>query len=440
MNNELNTNIEKSRGLALSFFHSHFIDLLTRRTFILISLNICIMLLIFIADLQFTTEIFIGVLYLIVIMLSLWLPSTKYTMMFAIGATILTSYGYFNSIYNIDYNIYWNMTGFVNLSMTLTAIWVTTVVAMYIKTISNALNISESIHKAILAASLDPIITINKNGLIESASNAIEKTFGWSATELKGKRFDKLLAPSCRAPYTKLFSSHANIATSHLIGRIQEVTAQHRMRRDFPCELSINYIYIAELDRPIFTAALRDISVRKAAEYKMSWLSTHDELTKIFNRRYFNEHIDLEWKRLIRTQESLGIIIIDIDHFKNYNDYLGHQSGDTCLQTIALHMQSVIRRTTDFVARYGGEEFVVLLPGTDLNGCTQVAENIYNEINSLNIAHPASAVSKKITVSMGVTAMIPTLGCTYERLIRLADQALYKAKQTGRNKFCVFDE
>lgn len=398
------------------------------------------MFLIFVADLQFTTEIFMGVLYILVIMLTLWLPSTKYTFSMALMSTVLTAYGYFHSIYNISYETYWNITGFLNLGMTIAAIWITTIIAVYIKNMSIALNTSESIHKAILAASLDPIVTIDKNGIIESASNAIEKTFGWSISEVKGKRFDKLLAPSCRTPYSKLFSAHANIATSHLIGKVQEVTAQHRMRRDFPCEVSINYIYIPELDKPIFTAALRDITVRKGAESRMSWLSTHDELTKIFNRRYFNEHIDQEWKRSIRSQEWLGMVIVDIDYFKLYNDHLGHQAGDTCLQTIALHMQSVVRRTTDFVARYGGEEFVILLPSTDIRGCEQVAENLQQIISSLNIVHPNSPKGKKISVSMGVAAMIPTLGFTYESLIRLADQALYKAKANGRNQYCVFRE
>lgn len=398
------------------------------------------MLLIFVADLQFTTELYIGVLYLIIVMLSLWLPSTKYTFTFAAACTVLTAYGYFNSIYNISYKVYWNVTGFLNLAMTIAAIWITTIIAIYIKNMGTALKTSEGVHKAILTASLDPIITIDRNGIIETASNAIEKTFGWSATDLRGKRFDKLIASECRTPYSKLFSHHANIVNSHLVGAAHEVIGLHRMRRAFPCEVSINYIYVPELDKPIFTAVLRDITSRKEAENKMSWLSTHDELTKIYNRRYFNEKIDQEWKRLMRNQEHLGIIIIDVDFFKNYNDYLGHQTGDTCLQTIAQALQSGSRRSTDFIARYGGEEFVMLLPGTDIEGCEKVADNLQDQIRGLNIAHPNSSVSKKVTISMGVASMVPTLGCTYERLIRFADQALYKAKETGRNRFCIHEE
>lgn len=417
-----------------------YIDYITRKNVILTILNMGIMLLIFVADLQFTTELYIGVLYLAVIMFSLWLPKSIYTVYFALFCTILTVYGYFLSIYKIDINNYLTVTSFINLSMSLAAIWITTLVAIYIKNISLTLKEKEIIHRSILDASIDPIVVINQHGVIDSASNAMEQTFGWAASEVQGKKFDKLLAPSCRDRYSRLFNTRANINNSNLIGNVQEVVGQHRMKRDFPCELSINYITIPELDKVLFTAVLRDISVRKATEKKMSWLSTHDELTKIYNRRYFNEQINIEWKRLLRSQEYLSIIIIDVDFFKLYNDSLGHQTGDICLQNIAANLKLASRRSTDFVARYGGEEFVVLLPGVDIIGAKQVAENLQSQIRNLNMPHPSSKVSKKVTISMGVASMIPSLGCTYERLIRFADQALYDAKETGRNKFSTYTD
>lgn len=417
-----------------------YLDYLTRKNIIITILISSLMLLVFVADLQFTTEVFVSALYLIVIMCSLWLPTSKYTICFAIICTILTTIGYFSSIYKIDLKNYLTVTSFVNLSMLISVIWITAFIAIYIKNISTALSEKETIHRSILEASIDPIVLIDQDGLIESASSALETTFGWSSQEIKGKRFTKLLTSNYRDTYANLFKSQANAKNSSLIGKIQEVTGQHRMKRDFPCELSFNYIYIPELDKPLFTAVLRDISVRKSSEQKMVWLSTHDELTKIYNRRYFNEQINSEWKRLLRTQESLAIIIIDVDFFKNYNDYLGHQIGDMCLQTIAANLNLVGRRSTDFVARYGGEEFIVLLPNTNLSGAIQVAENLQNQIRSLTIPHPKSACSKKVTVSMGIAAIIPSLGCTYERLIRFADHALYKAKESGRNRYCTYDD
>lgn len=416
------------------------IESLTRKSTIFVLLSISVMLLVFVADLQFTTEIYIGTLYIIVILFSLWLPNTTYTWIFASLATGLATIGYFNSIYNFDLIRYFTVNNFINLTTTIIAIWSTTIIAVHIKNISSNLKTSETIHRAILSASIDPIVTINHSGIIASASHAVEKTFGWSAEEIIGKKFEKLLAPNSRDKYIKLFNNPSDPNNATMIGSVKEIIGQHRMKREFPCELSINYIYISDLNLSLYTGVFRDISMRKATEGKMEWLSNHDELTKIYNRRFFNEQIEYEWKRLLRCQEPLGIIIIDVDFFKNYNDYLGHQTGDLCLQKIATSMELIGRRSTDFVARYGGEEFVVLLPGTDLDGAQQVADNLQSQIRALNIPHPNSSVSKQVTVSIGVAAMTPTLGCSYERLIRFADRALYQAKETGRNKYCIFQE
>lgn len=417
-----------------------YIDILTRKDVVSTCLITSLMLVIFVADLQVTTEIYIGGLYIVIIMLSLWLPNTRYTMFFAIFSTVLTSFGFFNSIYNISIRHYFTTNDFINLSMTISAIWITTLIAIYIRNVNMELTKSETLHKAILNASIDPIIIIDTKGNIESSSRAAEKTFGWSIAELNGKPFNQLLSINFKEIYADLFTSETASVTSKLIGNVREIVAKHRMKREFPCELSINYIDIPELDRPFFTAVLRDITLRKITEQRMDWLSFHDELTKIYNRRYLNEQFEKEWKRLLRSKEHLAMIMIDVDFFKNYNDSLGHQVGDNCLSMIASSLEIAMRRSTDFVARYGGEEFVVLLPATDLAGAELVAANLLTSIRNLSIPHPTSKASKKVSVSMGVAAMVPTMGCSYERLIRFADQALYKAKETGRNKFCSYTD
>ncbi len=418
---------------------NRYAEYLTNKNMVIGILIASIMLVIFVTDLQFTKELYIGVLYIIVVMLSLWLPSV-FTIMFASISTLLTMFGYFYSIYAISPTNYFHLENFINLSMTISVIWITTIIAMYIKGINNALRKSATVHEAILDTSIDPIIIIDKQGTIESASTTLEKTFGWPPEDIKGETFYTLLSKKCRGQYADLLTSHDTTHNSSLLGNTHETIGLHRIQREFPCELSINCIEIPGLHEPFFTAVLRDISARKAYEKKLSWISSHDELTKIYNRRFFNEQIEKEWCRLLRSKESLAIIILDVDFFKNYNDSLGHQAGDLCLQTIATCLEQSGKRASDVVARYGGEEFIVLLPNTDLSGAELVATSIKNKISNLNIIHPNSAVSRKVSVSQGVTAMVPMMGCSYERLIRFADQALYEAKQTGRNKICVYTE
>lgn len=415
-------------------------NFLTQKSIVVSILIASIMLIIFVTDLQFTTELYIGVLYIIVVMLSLWLPGTLYTLIFATSSTVLAILGYFYSIYAISPGTYWNVENFINLSMTISVIWITTLIAMYVKRMSIALTRSEKIYKAILDASIDPLLIVDKDGTIESVSNTIESCLGWEPKDIIGKRFSNLLGMQYKDQYENLLVKNDILDTSPFIGTINEAVAVHRMHREFPCEISVNYIELPQFSEAFFAVGMRDISMRKAYEDKLGWMSSHDELTKIYNRRYFNEQINKEWLRMLRNHTFLSLIIIDVDFFKNYNDSLGHQAGDLCLQKIAACVEDCCRRAGDLVARYGGEEFTVLMPGTDIVGAQQVAANIKNKVSDLNIAHPNSEAAKKVTVSMGVTALIPSMGCSYERLIRFADQALYEAKHSGRNRFNIYKE
>lgn len=415
-------------------------NFLTQKSIVISILIASIMLMIFVTDLQFTTELYIGILYVIVVMLSLWLPGTLYTLAFATTSTFLAILGYCYSIYTLSPGMYFNSENLINLSLTLSVIWITTVIAVYIKRMSTALTRSDTIYKAILDASIDPLLIVDNNGIIESVSNTIESCLGWEAKDIIGKKFNTVLGYQYQEEYDLLLSKHQNIDSSPLIGNINEAIALHRMRREFPCEISVNYIQIPEIDESFFVIGLRDISMRKAYEDRLGWMSSHDELTKIHNRRCFNEQINKEWLRMLRTRDSLALIIIDVDFFKNYNDSLGHQAGDLCLQKISNCITECCRRAGDLVARYGGEEFTVLLPSTNIEGAEQVAQHIKQLIENLNIVHPNSEVAKKVTVSMGISAMVPLMGCSYERLIRFADQALYDAKHTGRNKYCFYQE
>lgn len=176
-----------------------------------------------------------------------------------------------------------------------------------------------------------------------------------------------------------------------------------------------------------------DINLKEANE-KLKELSIMDGLTRIPNRRRFDEFLCSEWNRHFRGKNYLSIILCDIDFFKFYNDTYGHQAGDECLKKVALAIQEMVHRSTDLCARYGGEEFVVILPCTDAEGAMIVAEKIRMNVKNLEISHENSKVDAHITLSLGVATMIPTNCNSAEELVALADKAMYKAKENGRNQ------
>ncbi|MBI9079457.1 MAG: diguanylate cyclase [Pseudodesulfovibrio sp.] len=163
-------------------------------------------------------------------------------------------------------------------------------------------------------------------------------------------------------------------------------------------------------------------------------MSNRDGLTGIANRRCFDDILVQEWVRNGRADTELGLLMIDIDHFKHYNDALGHLDGDTCLCAVAEAISSAVHRPGDMVARYGGEEFAVILPNTDYRGARTIADTIHTNLKKTCIRHPNSSVGCTVTVSIGVTSAIPTCQTTPENLIHAADCALYQAKQAGRNR------
>ncbi len=182
---------------------------------------------------------------------------------------------------------------------------------------------------------------------------------------------------------------------------------------------------------------LEQINTLKRTEVELQAQSGRDWLTGLANRRRFDEMIQQEWGRAKRDETALGVLMIDIDYFKPYNDTYGHQAGDTCLQQVAKSFSEVVHRPGDMLARYGGEEFVVVLPRTDVAGAAEVAEKIRAQVEALRIPHTNSLVSDLVTISVGVTAMVPTEKSKPAVLVAAADQALYQAKHEGRNRVRV---
>ena len=164
-----------------------------------------------------------------------------------------------------------------------------------------------------------------------------------------------------------------------------------------------------------------------------------DGLTGIQNRRMFDQHIQRVWQQAVRDQERVAVLLADVDCFKDYNDRYGHQAGDECLRAVAVSLSQCARRPLDFVARYGGEEFAVVLYEASREYVAEVLTRIQRSIAELNIPHDASRVASRLTVSIGAAFILPTSQRTYDGLIQLADEALYSAKEQGRNRVVVME-
>ncbi len=179
------------------------------------------------------------------------------------------------------------------------------------------------------------------------------------------------------------------------------------------------------------------IEALEQANHELQCLATLDGLTQVANRRQFDQYFAQEWKRSLREQIPLSLILADIDYFKQYNDLCGHLAGDRCIQQVAQTIKQTINRPSDLVARYGGEEFVILLPKTNLTEATQIAESIRLAVEQLTIINEPTSPSQHVSLSLGVSSLIPSRSESLETLVKIADQALYQAKAEGRNRVCV---
>ena len=200
-----------------------------------------------------------------------------------------------------------------------------------------------------------------------------------------------------------------------------EIQTQELEEKNIQLQKQIHYRSIAENEMLLINQ-------------KLQILANIDSLTQIPNRHRFTEFFNREWRRMTREQSPLAVILCDIDYFKNYNDSLGHQAGDYCLQKVAQAISWAVKRPADLVARYGGEEFVVILPNTEASGAFKVAETIRQNVEKLQLEHSQSSISNFVTLSVGVACTIPNQNNSQELLLANADKALYKAKQEGRNQ------
>lgn len=189
---------------------------------------------------------------------------------------------------------------------------------------------------------------------------------------------------------------------------------------------------LKQMMRVVKVSDLMQLELRNLSE-RLERISQIDPLTELYNKRHFNDAFQREWKSAVREGSPVSLLMIDIDHFKRYNDTYGHLQGDECLKAVAAEVRLAAARPRDVAARFGGEEFIVLLPETELVGATQVGEATLSRVRGLALEHSGSEAHRLVTVSVGVSAIRPSEVDSMDALLRQADRALYAAKEAGRN-------
>lgn len=233
-----------------------------------------------------------------------------------------------------------------------------------------------------------------------------------------------------------IFKGYEVGAVDYLFKPIEPVILQSKVKVFI--EL-YNQKLLMEKQSTLLKLRVQELTELRANNNRLEDLSIKDSLTGISNRRHFDQYIETSFKSSMRSGKPLSLIMIDIDHFKLYNDNYGHQKGDDCITRVARTMASTVKRPMDLAARYGGEEFAVVLNETDKDGAMIVAQKIKNDINELFLPHEYSYIAPHITLSLGV-AIIPNHSYSIKEFINRADKALYKAKKSGRNIVVSYDE
>jgi len=257
---------------------------------------------------------------------------------------------------------------------------------------------------------------------------------GWTPEEMKGMEAFALI-------YPEDLPGLMAVATRNFEPGVEPERATVRMRKKDGSLVWIEFTASVVRNPSTGEAAeavvtMRDISERKELEEKLSAFALTDGLTGLANRRAFDETLDREWKRTLREGSQISLLLLDVDHFKRFNDQHGHQVGDDCLRAVAVAVKGAVRGT-DIAARYGGEEIAVVLPSTNTAGALEVAEKMRSAVEALQITQEDNQEGSWVTASVGVATALSRQGGTMrmpESLLLAADTALYKAKREGRNR------
>ncbi|MDF0498168.1 diguanylate cyclase [Bradyrhizobium yuanmingense] len=282
----------------------------------------------------------------------------------------------------------------------------------------------------------DVVMRVGLDERILYASPSCARILGWDPARLLGTSALAGVNPDDRPRVEQVVAAlkAGEAEEARIIYR-----ANHRQKKEIWVETALRVTRSSETHEIDGVVAIsRDMTEQKDLQDKLAALATSDGLTGIGNRRHFDERLADEWARAKRDGTPLSLLLVDVDHFKKFNDQYGHQAGDACLRALARILSAQVRRPADLAARYGGEEFALLLPNTDAEGCELVGENVRKALRELGMLHAPNLPSKLVTVSLGGATNMPSQGALdCGTLVAAADRALYAAKESGRDRLVM---
>jgi diguanylate cyclase (GGDEF)-like protein/PAS domain S-box-containing protein len=307
------------------------------------------------------------------------------------------------------------------------------------RSLAMALASKEASFRVLAEGSSDMVTRIGMDERIQYASPSSASVVGWSGEQLIGQ--SALAGVSAEdLPHVR------NVVDSLKRGAIEDARITYRTSHPEKLEIWVESTFrIARKETggiDGMVAITRDVSEQKDLESRLETLAAEDGLTGVANRRRFDERLSEEWGRAYRDDAYLALLMIDLDHFKNYNDEHGHLAGDECLRAVAKILAAEALRSSDLAARFGGEEFALLLPNTDAAGCARIGERIRRALRVARIEHGSNLPSGFVTASLGGAACRPGNGRSAgpDWLVEAADRALYAAKAGGRDRVVMSGE